>query len=187
MLRSVVVVSKLFCRFAAPGAIASGLFFAAWAAPLQAHHGMPRAQKHESRHEIDELEDQWRNAMITDNTAVMSSLLADDYMAITPFGTLQTKEEALANLRSGRWRVTTLNLSDRKVRFYGSTALVTSMAQVQGTSPEGDISGNYRYTRVYARDAAGAWKIVNFEANRIRHPGQHQHQPRRNRAFPPPA
>jgi len=71
----------------------------------------------------------------------MGTLLADDYMAITAYGTLQTKEQALANLRSGRMHFTSLDVSDRKVRFYGKTALVTSLAEVQGTTAEGDISG----------------------------------------------
>jgi len=144
------------------------------ALPRQAHRSTPRVQKHESRHEIDQLEEQWRTAILKGDTASMNSLLADDYMAISPFGTLQTKEEALDNLRSGRWRITTLTLSDRKVRFYGSTAIVTSIAQVEGASPDGDMSGDYRYTRVYARDAHGQWKIVNFEANRIRQPAEHK-------------
>ena len=63
-----------------------------------------------------------------------------------------------------------LNISDRKVRFYGRTAVVTSLAEVSATTADGDISGSYRYTRVYARDAAGNWKIVSFEASKIREP-----------------
>ena len=104
----------------------------------------------------------------------MAALLADDYMAITAYGTLQTKDETLANLRSGRTHFTTLDVSDRKVRFYGKTALVTSQAEVKATTPEGEISGSYRYTRVYVRDAQGEWKIVSFEASRIRDPGEHK-------------
>jgi ketosteroid isomerase-like protein len=140
----------------------------AGAGPLQA--GMPRAQKHESRHEIDQLEDAWRSAMLKSNTAAMQNLLADDYLAITASGTLQTKEQALANLRAGRMHFTSLDISDRKVRFYGTTALVTSLAEVQGTTGDGEVSGSYRYTRVYVRNAQGAWKIVSFEASRIREP-----------------
>ncbi len=132
----------------------------------------PGTQKHESRHEIDQLEEAWRNAVLKANIAVMDSLLADDYMAITPNGTLQTKEQTLANLRTGRMHFTALDVSDRKVRFYGTTALVTSLAEVKGTTTEGDISGSYRYTRVYVRDAQGKWKIVSFEASRIRDPGE---------------
>jgi ketosteroid isomerase-like protein len=129
--------------------------------------GLPRVQKHEFRHEIDQLEETWRTAILKGDSNTISSLLADDYMAITPSGTLQTKEESLASLRSGSMHLTSLDFSDRKVRFYGDTAVVTSLADVQGTTPEGNLTGAYRYTRVYVRDTQGAWKIVSFEASRI--------------------
>jgi ketosteroid isomerase-like protein len=130
--------------------------------------GMPRAQKHESRHEIDRLEEAWRDAVLKANVTVMASLLDDDYMAITARGMLLTKEQTLARLGNGRAHYTSLELSDRKVRFYGGTALVISLAQAAGTNAEGDdISGSFRYTRVYVRNAQGVWKIVSFEASRI--------------------
>ena len=131
---------------------------------------MHRAQKHESRHEIDLLEDAWRKALLNADRAALESLLSDDYMAITASGTLQNKEQALANLSGGRIRFNSLELSDRKVRFYGATALVTSLATVSATKSEGEVSGSFRYTRVYVRDPRGAWKIVSFEASRIREP-----------------
>jgi ketosteroid isomerase-like protein len=136
--------------------------------PAASGAGMPRAQKHESRQEIFQLEEAWRDAALKTNIPALDALLADDYMAITPSGTLQTKEQTLANFRSGRTRFTAIEFSDRKVRFYGTTALVTSVAQISGTSAEGVFSGNYRYTRVYVRDTRGQWRIVSFEANRIR-------------------
>jgi len=153
--------------------VAAVLLILAWAAPAALSAGMPRAQKHESRHEIDQLEETWRDAILKSNIATMDGLLADDYMAITASGMLQTKEQALASLRAGRIHFTTLDISDRKVRFYGTTALVTSVASVEGTTGEGDVSGSYRYTRVYVRDAQGAWKIVSFEVSKIREPGEH--------------
>jgi ketosteroid isomerase-like protein len=148
------------------------LMLAVWTPSLRA--GLPVTQKHERRHEIDQLEEVWRNAVLKGDTAAMDSLLADDYIAITASGSLQTKDQALANLRSGRTRITTLDISDRKVRFYGATAVVTSVADVKGTSAEGDFSGSFRYTRVYVRDARGEWKIVSFEASKIRAPAEHK-------------
>jgi len=135
---------------------------------------MSLAQKHENRHEIDQLEDEWREAVLTSNTRVLETLLADDYMAITPSGTLQSRDETLDSLRTGRVHFTTITMSDRKVRFYGTTALVTSLASIQAKTPDGQISGSYRYTRVYVRDAQGGWKIVSFEASRVREPGPHK-------------
>jgi len=94
-----------------------------------------REKKHEARHEIDQLEERWRTAILKGDTAAMDSLLADDYMATTASGMLQTKAQSLDNLRSGRTHFTSLEISDRKVRFYGTTALVTSLAEVQVRLP----------------------------------------------------
>jgi ketosteroid isomerase-like protein len=160
---------KRLQRRSAVRALLAALLLAVCAGPLTA--SVPKTQKHERRHEIDHLEEAWRDAMLKDDSAAMSSLLADDYIAITPDGTLQTKDEALANLH--RVHFTSLEISDRKVRFYGTTALVTSTADVQATTPEGDVSGSFRYTRVYVEGPPGVWKIVSFEANRILVPPDH--------------
>ena len=141
------------------------LLGAVCAVPL--HAGMPKAQRHEYRREIFQLEESWRNAILKSDTHALANLLADDYLAITSSGTLQNKEQTLAEVRSGEMRFTTLQVYDRKVRFYGKTALVTSVAQAHGTTPEGVISGRYRYTRVYVQNSKGEWKIVSFEASRI--------------------
>ena len=163
---------RIVCRAAEPGrrlafGVVAVVMFAI-ATPLSA---MPRAEKHETRHEIEHLEDSWRSAVLRGNVNAMDSLLAEDYMAISPSGTLQSKEQTLANIRAGTVHFTSIDLSDRKIRVYGTTALVTSRAEVTGTSPEGSLSGSYRYTRVYVRDSRGVWRIVSFEASRIRQPG----------------
>jgi ketosteroid isomerase-like protein len=148
------------------------LFLALGPCIAQAKSGMPRAERHESRHEIDQLEQTWRDAIIHRNVQALDGLLAEDYIAIGANGMLQSKEQTLENLKSGSVRFNSIEVSDRKVRFYGETALVTSRAEVSGATPEGDMTGSYRYTRVYVRDPHGDWKIVSFEASRIREPGE---------------
>jgi ketosteroid isomerase-like protein len=137
-------------------------------------------QKHENRHDIDQLEDEWRDAILSANTKVMDSLLAPDYMGITANGTLQSRDETMQSLTSGRLHFSLLQVTDRKVRFYGSTAVVTSLANIQASTPDGKLTGNYRYTHVYVRDPQGDWKIVSFEASRVREPG-----PRKRNEFHP--
>jgi ketosteroid isomerase-like protein len=150
--------------------LALGAYAPAFFAAPQ-HGGMPRGEKHESRREIDQLEEAWRNAVLTGDAVAMDKLLADDYIAISASGILQTKEDTLARMRNPRRHITALELSDSKVRFYGATALVTSFAHVTGVNADGEAVGDYRYTRVYVRNAQGKWKIVSFEASRIRQPG----------------
>jgi ketosteroid isomerase-like protein len=152
-------------------ATAVALALTAIALPLYAGF----AQHEDNRHEIDRLEDAWRNALLTSNTKAMDTLLADDYMGITASGTLQTRDDTLESMRAGRVHFSLLDITDRKVRFYGSTAVVTSQANIQATTAEGPVTGHYWYTRVYARDAQGQWKIVSFEASRVREPGLHKH------------
>jgi ketosteroid isomerase-like protein len=133
--------------------------------------GVPRAQRHEYRHEIEQAEEAWRTAMLKGNSAELSALLADDYVAITANGAIQTKEQAIGNLKSGAFQLKSLSVTDRKVRVYGSTAVVTSVAELAGNRNDQSVSGRYRYTRVYVRNQAGQWKIVSFEASRIQDAG----------------
>lgn len=127
--------------------------------------GIGKALKHERRHEIDQLEQSWREAILHSDATVLNNLLSDDYTGITAKGMLQSKDEAVTNLRSRQ--IVSLEVSDRKVRFYGVTAVVTSLAQVQGTKGNEDISGSFRYTHVYVQDSSGVWKLVSSEASRI--------------------
>jgi ketosteroid isomerase-like protein len=135
----------------------------AMAVPARA---MPRHESHAIHKEIEALEMQWRDAVVGNNVNQMDHLLADDYIGISANGTVETKTQELAQRRAGTVRIQSLDLTDLKVRVFGDTAVVTSRAQLTGVNGQSDISGNYRYTRVYNR-RLGHWKIVSFEASRI--------------------
>jgi ketosteroid isomerase-like protein len=128
--------------------------------------GLPHKDTHAIHKEIEALEQKWREAIISNNVTEMDHLLADDYIGISANGTVETKSQALALRKAGTVRITQLDLNDLHVRVYGDTAVVTSKADLEGTNGQSDISGNYRYTRVYNK-RLGEWKIVSFEASRI--------------------
>jgi ketosteroid isomerase-like protein len=124
---------------------------------------------HENAHkEIEGLELDWRQAQLSNNVSEVDRLLADDYLGISANGTLETKADELTRRRSGSLHITQLDLSDIKVRIYGDTAVVTSKADLVGKNGDRDISGRFRYTRVYS-NRMGQWRIVSFEASRISH------------------
>lgn len=132
-----------------------------------------RGDKHEQHKEVEAIEYQWRQAMLNNNLGDMDKLLADDYIAITANGTIETKAQAIAARRAGTLRITRMDISDTKVRIYGDTAVVTSRAEINGSNGASDVSGHYRYTRVY-NYRLGKWKIVSFEASRMRDPNSLQ-------------
>ncbi|HEY0760630.1 MAG TPA: nuclear transport factor 2 family protein [Acidisarcina sp.] len=132
----------------------------------QAHALFPRHESHQLHKQVEQLELEWRQAVLDNNANAMDHLLADDYVGISANGTIETKSQVLAQRKAGTVRLTQLDLNDVKVRVYGDTAVVTSRVDLQGKNGERDISGRYRYTRVYNR-RLGQWKIVSFEASRI--------------------
>lgn len=145
-----------------PQFLAALVLVAGWQPAL----ALPHRENKIAHKEIEALEQQWRQAIVTNNVSEMDRLLADDYIGITSNGTIETKAQALAQRRAGTMQITKLDLSDIHVRVYGDTAVVTSVADLVGTNGASDISGKYRYTRVYNR-RLGHWKIVSFEASRI--------------------
>ena len=145
-----------------------GLLLLVAAAVTSSLSAMPRSERHEQRHEIDRMEDAWRDALLRRDAAAISQMVAEDYIGISPSGILQTKDQLVTELHNGVMQIRSLEFSDRKVRFYGTTALVTSRADVSGATSDGDITGSYRYTHVWVRDNKGQWRIVSFEASRIR-------------------
>lgn len=170
-LRIVLLASSLagFMALAVPGATPSAAALALLAGQSGRPHGesVPRGQRHEYRHEIEQLEDAWRDAVLKSNSVALGALLAEDYTGITAKGAIQTKDQAVGSLRTGAFQLSSLNIFDRKIRVYGMTAVVTSSADLTGGKNDPSATGKYRYTRVYVRNPQGQWKIVSFEASRI--------------------
>jgi ketosteroid isomerase-like protein len=126
-------------------------------------------RKDQYKHQVEKLEQAWREAELAGDADSMAKLLSDDYVGITMSGQVVTKTQQLDRLRSRRTTLTRIDLSDVHVKLVGMTmtAIVTSLAEVEGTSNGTPIHGIFRYTRVYSRTASGTWKITNFEATRV--------------------
>jgi ketosteroid isomerase-like protein len=120
---------------------------------------------------IEKLEQMWQQAEITANTATMATMLSEDYLGIYGDGTLATKAETIDSFKKGTTKFSHIHTWDRKIRVFGSTAVVVSKAQVTGVHDGESLSGSYRYTRVYHRHN-GVWQIVSFEASASHPPKQ---------------
>jgi ketosteroid isomerase-like protein len=132
----------------------------------------PHEPKHAEREQIEALEEQFRKAQLDDDIATMDKLLSEDYLGINANGELSTKTQQLDHMRNRSLVLTQLDPSDVKIKLIGSTAIVTSLVQVEGTLDGTALRGRYRYTRVYQRLPSGIWKVTNFETTRIRRPNE---------------
>ena len=112
------------------------------------------------------MERQWKTALLSGDTAALIGLISDTYVGIGPNGTIFTKAEEIQATASGENRLQRLQLQERKIRIYGTTAVVTSKVMVQGSYAGQPVLGEYRYTRVWTLED-GQWRVVSFEANRV--------------------
>lgn len=124
-------------------------------------------KKPDYRRQVEQLEDQWRVAQLNDDVAAMDRLLAEDYIGITMNGQVVTKTQQLDRMRARQFELKKIQFTDVKVKLISNTAIVTSQAEVEGTSEGTPLHGTYRYTRVYTRLPSGVWKVTNFEATRV--------------------
>lgn len=137
------------------------------ALPASAEAPHPK-RKDDYKHQVEKLEETWRNAELNGDVDAMDKLLSDDYVGITLAGQVVTKEQQLDRMRSRSLVLTKIELSDEKIKIIGSTAaIVTSLADVDGTNDGEPMHGTFRSTRVYARLPSGVWKITNSEATRV--------------------
>jgi ketosteroid isomerase-like protein len=119
------------------------------------------------REQIEQLESQWKQAMLADDVTAMDKLLSEDYLGVTAGGDLVTKSQQLDRMRTRKVSVTKLDTTEIKFKLIGQIGIVTSLAQIEAESDGRTITGQYRYTRIYQRLPNGSWKITSFEATRV--------------------
>jgi ketosteroid isomerase-like protein len=143
------------------------LFSFALVGVLQAQHHRPHGPKRAERKQVEQLEQQWQNAMLTDDVPMMDKLLSEDYLGVTAGGDLVTKTQQLERMRNRQLTVTKLDTTDVKVKLVGQIAIVTSLAQIEAVAEGRPVQGSFRTTRVYQRLPGAIWKLTNFTITKI--------------------
>lgn len=137
----------------------------AYSAQHVAVHPRPPADAgdQETIREIIEMERQAREATLRRDADFSQRTLSEDYVAITPLGTVTTKQDTVSARKSRQLRYDTIDVTDMVVRVFGDTAVVTARADVKGHQLGEDFSGPYRYTRVWVKKT-GHWQAVSYQA-----------------------
>jgi len=123
--------------------------------------------------ELMQMERDWAAAYIKHETAVISRILADDYIGIDGRGIFTNKaqeiEEAAAppaGTPPPARQVLTDTVTDMKVRLYGDSAVVIGRTIEKVLSNGRELEVQYRRTTVYVK-RQGRWQCVSFHGSRI--------------------
>ena len=107
---------------------------------------------------VMQLEHEWYEASLKNDTATLDKIIADDWVGQGPPGAF-TKAQALADMKSGDSKLESGTLGDLKVRVFGDTAVVAG-SDVNKSSYKGkDTSGHFNWTDVFVK-RHGHWQAV---------------------------
>jgi len=108
-------------------------------------------------------------AVVKGDVATLEKQTSDDYSLINMNGQMSGKAQMVNAFKTGQSKLTSDELSDMKVRVYGSTAVITGKADVKGMLGGKDATGQIMFTRVYVKKG-GQWQSVAFQQTRVLNP-----------------
>lgn len=115
---------------------------------------------------IETLEEKLRHAMLTSDVSVLDELIADDLVFTMHTGLVVNKQYDLDAHRSGLFRFTQVNISDRQIHQYGDCVVVTLKAELAGTLNGQAFSETYRFTRVWLQ-RQNRWQIAAGHVSQV--------------------
>ena len=116
--------------------------------------------------ELLDLEQQIAGAVVSNDIGFVERVFGDDFIYTGIRGEIKGKKEIRAEMTAGDLKFTRMEFDLQRVRLFGNVGLVTGRATTKGTSPQGEIAGEFRYTRVYVKSGS-QWLLVAFHGTPI--------------------
>lgn len=168
-----------------PGRIPCGMFFFAIGAGAGALLHVPvfgadrgqegvsapaAARSHQStgaeadRRAVAALDSAYQRAVKNNDVATMASILAEDFVVVEGTGRAWTKADLLESARNGRTRYEHQEDSERTVRVWGDTAVVTAKLRAKGVEDGESVDYTEWFSDTYVRTPLG-WRYVFGQAS----------------------
>ena len=118
--------------------------------------------------DIKKLVADYAAGMAKNDAAAFDKITNDNFMFVSNDGSVQTKAERLASMKSGETKYESLTYEDLNIRVKpdGEAALVIGKATVKGTNMGKPIDGVNRVTQVWGKMKDG-WKLISLQATAI--------------------
>jgi ketosteroid isomerase-like protein len=118
--------------------------------------------------EIVALEAQIRAAQLGADVSALDQLIAEELLFTGPDGQLGTKAQDLSAHGSGAVRFRAHEPEELRVRRVGADVAVSALRARLSVEVAGAlVRGTYRYTRVWAREGGGPWRVVGGHVSEV--------------------
>lgn len=129
--------------------------------------GLAFGQQQKGAAEVDRLHRQKFTWLITKNYDSLNWVLDERVKYIHSNGWIQTKQEVIDDLKTGKLNYTSVQIDEANVTLYESSALVTGKGTFKGLMPDqSEFSLRLLYTEVYIK-SKNQWKLVSRLATKI--------------------
>lgn len=108
----------------------------------------------------------WIAAIPKRDTARITEVLADDFVAILPDGRKVTKAQHLEEVTSGTYNPASFTLDETTTRVFGDTAIVTYYQMEESQADGRNTSGMSAWTDILAK-RDGRWQVVAEHGSRF--------------------
>ena len=113
---------------------------------------------------VKQLEHEWADAAKVGDADKVNQILADDWVGVGYDGAKETKENHLADMKSGKFKLESFEFGPMDVKVLGSVAVVQGTNTEKSTSINGkDSSGKYAWMDVFVK-RDGKWEIVRSQS-----------------------
>jgi len=112
------------------------------------------------------MERAWVQAITTRDAAILANLLDDQLIYAHATGIVDTKQEYIAKVTSGRQKYEGVDHESTDVRLFGDTAVVHARMHMWGVNPAGKFDDRLMMMHVWVKKG-GAWQLVAHQTARL--------------------
>lgn len=116
--------------------------------------------------ELMKLEQEFSNAIVSNDPKAIEPFLAVDWVIIDPDGSVIDKTRFLGVIASGALTHEAMDSEDFRVRVYGDTAVVTALTRTRGKFMGQAFSTQERATDIFVKHG-GQWRCVISQVTRF--------------------
>jgi ketosteroid isomerase-like protein len=117
--------------------------------------------------ELKQMEQDWADSYKANDAGKLGRIVADDWRAIGPDGSVSTKAEEIAGLKSGRSKVESIEFGPIDVKVIGHVGIVQGSNDRKSSRDGKDTGGKFAWTDVFVK-RDGKWVAVRSQVARVK-------------------
>ena len=114
--------------------------------------------------------ERFRQVLLTNDAQALDDLMAEEFIAYGPCGTLQDRRISIDAYRPGQTRLDTFTTSEVSTRVIDSVGIISGRGYIHGFFGEHEFEHDLRFIDLY-RMRDGKWQLFLSQVTPITQPG----------------